>query len=41
VKREVLPRCGYVEKMGLEWIAADEEAVGTKLLTFAGVGDVA
>jgi hypothetical protein len=37
---EVLLRSGYVEEVGLEWIAADEEASVAKFLAFANVGDI-
>ena len=37
---DVLLRGGYVEKMGLEWVAADEEAWVAKFLAFAIVGDI-
>ena len=35
-----LLRRGHVEKVGLEWVAADEEAWVAEFLAFAIVGDV-
>jgi hypothetical protein len=37
---DVLGCGGYVEKMGLEWVAADEEAWAAKFFSLAIVGGV-